>query len=63
MKQNKYSYVKVIQVSYDSRIWEDVCEYDKDEYDTCRHDIKEYRESGYGQYRVISRRVLNESYQ
>ena len=57
-KQNKYSYVKVIQYhgSYD---WEDVSVYDKQEFSLVRQDLKEYRLSNTGVYRVIDRRVLN----
>ena len=58
VKQNKYSYVKVIQGNYGYG-WEDVSEYDKKEFSMVRHDLKEYRLSNTGAYRVINRRVLN----
>ena len=58
-KQNKYSYVKVIQGNFGYG-WEDVCEYDKQEFSTVKNDLKEYRLSNIGDYRVINRRVLNE---
>ena len=58
VKQNKYSYVKVIQGNYGYG-WEDVSEYDKQEFATVKNDLKEYRLSNTGAYRVIDRRVLN----
>ena len=57
-KQNKYSYVKVIQGNFGYG-WEDVSEYDKQEFATVKNDLKEYRLSNTGAYRVIDRRVLN----
>ena len=57
-RQNKYSYVKVIQGNYGYG-WEDVCEYDKQDYSLVKNDLKEYRLSNTGVYRVIARRVLN----
>ena len=57
-KQNKYSYVKVIQGNFGYG-WEDVCEYDKQEFSAVKRDLKEYRLSNTGAYRVIDRRVLN----
>lgn len=58
IKQNKYSYVKVIQGNYGYG-WEDVSGYDKQEFATVKNDLKEYRLSNTGSYRVIDRRVLN----
>ena len=58
VKQNKYSYVKVIQGNYGYG-WEDVSTYDKQEFSTAKNDLKEYRLSNTGVYRVIDRRVLN----
>ena len=58
VKQNKYSYVKVIQGNFGYG-WEDVSEYDKQEFATVKNDLKEYRLSNTGAYRVIGRRVLN----
>ena len=57
-KQTKYIYVKVIQGNYGYG-WEDVCEYDKQDYPLVKNDLKEYRLSNTGSYRVINRRVLN----
>ena len=57
-KQNKYSYVKVIQGNFGYG-WEDVCEYDKQDYPLVKNDLKEYRLSNTGAYRVVNRRVLN----
>ena len=57
-KQNKYSYVKVIQGNFGYG-WEDVCEHNKQEFPTVKNDLKEYRLSNTGVYRVIDRRVLN----
>ena len=57
-KQNKYSYIKVIQGNFGNG-WEDVSEYDKQEFATVKNDLKEYRLSNTGGYRVINRRVLN----
>ena len=57
-KQTKYRYVKVIQC-FGSYGWEDVSMYDKQEFSTVKNDLKEYRLSNTGDYRVINRRVLN----
>ena len=57
-KTNKYSYVKVIQ-GYFGYGWEDVSEYDKQDFSTVKNDLKEYRLSNTGAYRLIDRRVLN----
>ena len=58
IKQNKYNYVKVIQGNFGYG-WEDVSEYDKQDYLLVKNDLKEYRLSNTGAYRVINRRVLN----
>ena len=58
IKQNKYNYVKVIQGNFGYG-WEDVSEYDKQDYPLVKNDLKEYRLSNTGVYRVINRRVLN----
>ena len=58
VKQNKYSYVKVIQGNFGYG-WEDVSEYDKQDFSLVKNDLKEYRLSNTGSYRVIDRRVLN----
>ena len=57
-KQTKYKYVKVIQGYFGSG-WEDVSEYDKQEFYCVKNDLKEYRLSNTGSYRVIDRRILN----
>ena len=60
-KKNKYAYVTVIQFRYGDLPWEDVSEYrTAEEKKNVRHDLKEYRMSGYGQYRAINRRIPNE---
>ena len=56
-KVNKYSYVKVIQGNYGYG-WEDVSTYDKQEFPAAKKDLKEYRLSNTGIYRIIARRVL-----
>ena len=57
-KQTKYRYVKVIQGNFGYG-WEDVSQYDKQEFSTVKNDLKEYRASNTGVYRVIDRRRLN----
>ena len=57
-KQTKYSYIKVIQGNFGYG-WEDVSEYDRQDFSTVKNDLKEYRLSNTGIYRVINRRVLN----
>ena len=60
-KKNKYAYATVIQFKYGDLPWEDVSEYwTAEEKKNVRRDLKEYRMSGYGQYRAINRRVPNE---
>ena len=60
-KKNKYAYATVIQFRYGDLPWEDVSEYrTAEEKKNVRRDLKEYRVSGYGQYRAINRRVPNE---
>ena len=60
-KKNKYAYATVIQFRYEDLPWEDVSEYwTAEEKKNVRRDLKEYRMSGYGQYRAIKRRVPNE---
>ena len=60
-KKNKYAYATVIQFRYGDLPWEDVSEYrTAEEKKNVRRDLKEYRMSGYGQYRAIERRVPNE---
>ena len=57
-KQTKYRYVKVIQGNFGYG-WEDVSEYDRQDFSTVKNDLKEYGLSNTGAYRVINRRVLN----
>ena len=57
-KANKYSYVKVIQGNFGYE-WEDVSIYDKQDFSLVKNDLKEYRLSNTGAYRVIDRRILN----
>ena len=57
-KVNKYSYVKVIQGNFGYG-WEDVSLYDKQDFSLVKNDLKEYRLSNTGAYRVINRRVSN----
>ena len=60
-KKSKYAYIAVIQFKYGDLPWEDVSEYrTEEEKKNVRRDLKEYRMSGYGQYRSIKRRVPNE---
>lgn len=60
-KKPKYAYITVIQFKYEDLPWEDVSEYwTTEEKKNVRRDLKEYRMSGYGQYRAIKRRVPNE---
>ena len=58
METNKYKYLKVIQGNFGCG-WEDVCDYEKDEFSQVKRDLKEYRLSNTGPYRVINRRALN----
>ena len=60
-KKSKYAYVTVIQFRCDDLPWEDVSEYRTTrEKKNVMRDLKEYRMSGYGQYRAVERRVPNE---
>ena len=60
-KKNKYAYATVIQFRYEDLPWEDVSEYwTAEEKKNVRRDLKEYRMSGYGQYRAVERRIPNE---
>ena len=58
MKQNKYSYILVIQFNCGYG-WEDVYSYEKSDKPGAYHDLREYRLAGGGSYRLIERRVLN----
>lgn len=55
MRKNKYEYVKVIQGHF-GQGWEDCSEYNKEEFGNIKNDLKEYRLSGTGSYRLINRR-------
>ena len=60
-KKPKYAYITVIQFRWDGGPWEDVCEYWTDEERKNAHnDLREYRMSGDGKYRLIERRMPNE---
>ena len=60
-KKSKYAYISVIQFKYGDLPWEDVSEYwTAEEKKNVRRDLKEYRMSSDGQYRIINRRVPNE---
>ena len=48
--------IKVIQ-SCCGGFWEDEAIYERYEYDQIRNDLKEYKASGFGPYRVVTRRV------
>ena len=60
-KKSKYAYVAVIQFKHGDLPWEDVSEYwTTREKKNVMRDLREYRMSGYGQYRAVERRVPNE---
>lgn len=64
MKNLKYNYRKVIQGNF-GLSWEDMSDYDAknpQEVKDCRADLREYRASGQGIYRLINRRELNPDY-
>ena len=58
MAARKFDYLWVIQFRCDGSAWEDVCIYLKRDYKyrDVLHDLKEYRLSGGGEYRIIERR-------
>jgi len=56
MRTAKTEEVKVIQSHYGTK-WDDECVYSKEEYSQIKHDLAEYRSSGFGPYRVIIRRI------
>jgi len=59
MKQNKYTYLLVIQCNY-AGYWEDVSKYDqRTEYKDWKREFKEYCFMGYPT-RTVKRRVLND---
>lgn len=57
IRVNKWITVKVIQQHYGNG-WEDNSEYSINDRELLKHDLKEYRLTGYST-RVISRRILN----
>ena len=60
-KQNKYSYISVLQGLYFAGYgWEDLCA--DESYKAIRQNLKEYRENEGGSYRIIQRRELNPEY-
>lgn len=60
MNKPKYLYRLVIRGNF-GNYWEDMCDYDvKTERKDCLHDLREYRLSGQGIYKLITRRVPNE---
>lgn len=58
MKLTKYIYLYVIQFRCYGGVWEDVCIYPKCDYKyrDVLNDMREYRASGIGDYRIIERR-------
>lgn len=58
MRSPKYDYLWVIQYKYENNAWEDYSFYSKRTYKYCDvlNDLKEYRASGIGTYRIIERR-------
>lgn len=61
MKIQKYKYRLVIRGSFGYCGWEDMCDYDsKTERKLAYADLKEYRASGQGIYKLVMRRVPNE---
>ena len=60
-RKPKYVYIAVIQFKYGDLPWKDVSEYcTTREKKNVMRDLKEYRISGYGQYRAVERRVPND---
>lgn len=62
MRIGKTKEVRVLQGNYGYG-WDDLCQYDREEYSEARDDIKAYRENApeYS-YRIITRRVRRENY-
>lgn len=58
MAARKFDYLWVIQFRCDDSAWEDYSFYSKKEYKyrDVLNDLKEYRASGIGTYRIIERR-------
>lgn len=60
MRTGKTKEVKVLQGNYGCG-WEDICQYDKENYSESRDDLKAYRENAPEYvYRIITRRVKRE---
>lgn len=59
-KDTKYEYVLVIQNKQPGCGWEDETEYNRSDRKDMLYDLKQYRFSGQGLYRCISRRVLRQ---
>lgn len=57
----KTKMVYVLQGNYGYG-WDDLCEYDRDQYGECKADLKAYRENQPANYRIIQRRVPNPDY-
>ena len=55
-KQNKYSYLVVLQGNY-GYVWEDLTA--SEDYREIKQNLKDYRENEGGTYRIIHRRELN----
>lgn len=61
MRIGKTKEVKVLQGNYGYG-WEDICQYDKENYNESRSDLKAYRVNAPEYvYRVITRRVKREN--
>ena len=56
-KQNKYTYLNVLQ-GYYGYGWEDLTA--SESYSEVKQDLKAYKENEGGRYRIIQRRELNE---
>lgn len=52
--------IKVIQGNYGYG-WDDLCEYEKNEYSQLRSDFKAYEENEAYPHRIITRRIQNEN--
>ena len=59
MKNNKYTYLHVLQGHYGSHGWEDLCS--SESYREVHTDLVHYRLNEGGNYRIIKRRENNEA--
>lgn len=58
-KKNKYKYERIIQGYFSPEYgWEDVAAYSSADRANLRRDYAEYKASGQGSYRIISRRTI-----